>query len=162
MILRPPRATRTDTRFPYPTRCRAGTSPGALACGNTFVMKPSEKVPSAMLRIAELAKEAGVPDGVLNVVNGGREAVDALLGDPRVASISFVGSEPVARYVYTTGTAHGKRVQALAGAKHQMVVMPAADLELATDGLMGAAYGSAGERCMAGGKSVVQGKRGSG
>src|SRR3546814_13497274 len=97
------------------------TIPVALACGNTCVMKPSEKVPSAMLRIAELAKEAGVPDGVLNVVNGGREAVDALLGDPRVASISFVGLEPVARYVYTTGTAHGTRVQATAGAKNHLV-----------------------------------------
>jgi len=146
--------------FNFPVMVPLWTIPVALACGNTFVMKPSEKVPSAMLRIAELAKEAGVPDGVLNVVNGGREAVDALLSDPRVASISFVGSEPVARYVYTTGTAHGKRVQALAGAKNHMVVMPDADLDLAVDGLMGAAYGSAGERCMAVSVAVAVGGAG--
>src|SRR3546814_11158018 len=111
-----------------------------------------------MQRIAERAKRAGVPDGVLNVVNGGRGAVDALLGDPRVASISFVGSEPVARDVYTTGTAHGKRVQAIAGAKNHMVELPEAELDIATDGVMGEAYGSAGERCMAVSVAVAVGR----
>jgi len=135
--------------FNFPAMVPLWMIPVALACGNTFVLKPSEKVPSCAFRLAELAKEAGLPDGVLNVVNGDKEAVDTLLTDPRVQAVSFVGSEPIARYVYETAAAHGKRVQALAGAKNHLVVMPDADLEQAVDGLMGAAYGSAGERCMA-------------
>jgi malonate-semialdehyde dehydrogenase (acetylating)/methylmalonate-semialdehyde dehydrogenase len=123
--------------------------PLSIACGNAFVLKPSEKDPSTALRLAELAQEAGLPDGVLNVVIGDKEAVDELLSNPDVASVSFVGSTPIAEYIYKTGASHGKRVQALGGAKNHMVVMPDADLDLATDGLMGAAFGSAGERCMA-------------
>jgi malonate-semialdehyde dehydrogenase (acetylating)/methylmalonate-semialdehyde dehydrogenase len=123
--------------------------PMAIVCGNTFVLKPSERDPSAPMLIAELLHEAGLPEGVLNVVNGDREAVDTLLTDPRVQAISFVGSTPVAEYVYQTGTAHGKRVQALGGAKNHAIVMPDADLDNAVSSLMGAAYGSCGERCMA-------------
>jgi malonate-semialdehyde dehydrogenase (acetylating)/methylmalonate-semialdehyde dehydrogenase len=123
--------------------------PVAIACGNTFVLKPSEKDPSCPLRVAELLREAGLPDGVFNIVNGDREAVDTLLTDPRVAAVSFVGSTPVAEYIYRTASTHGKRVQALGGAKNHMVVMPDADTENAASALIGAAYGSAGERCMA-------------
>jgi len=137
------------TPFNFPAMVPMWMWPVAVACGNTFVLKPSEKVPSCSLRVAELLTEAGLPEGVLNVVNGDGEAVDALLAEPRVQAISFVGSTPVARHVYTTSCAHGKRVQALAGAKNHMVVMPDADLEMTLEGLMGAAYGSAGERCMA-------------
>jgi malonate-semialdehyde dehydrogenase (acetylating)/methylmalonate-semialdehyde dehydrogenase len=137
------------TPFNFPAMVPMWMFPVALACGNTFVLKPSEKVPSCSLRMAELLRDAGLPDGVFNVVNGDGEAVDALLAHPGVRAVSFVGSTPVARHVYATGTAHGKRVQALAGAKNHMVVMPDADLDLTMDGLMGAAYGSAGERCMA-------------
>jgi malonate-semialdehyde dehydrogenase (acetylating) / methylmalonate-semialdehyde dehydrogenase len=121
----------------------------AIACGNTFVLKPSERDPSPSMVLAELLREAGLPAGVFNVVHGDAAAVDTLLTDPRVAAVSFVGSTPVARHVYATGSAHGKRVQALGGAKNHMVVMPDADLEQAVDALIGAAYGSAGERCMA-------------
>ena len=120
-----------------------------FACGNTFVLKPSEKDPSCGLRLAELLAEAGLPPGVFNVVNGDREAVDTLLTDDDIAAVSFVGSTPVARHVYETAARTGKRVQALGGAKNHMVVMPDADTELAAQALMGAAYGSAGERCMA-------------
>jgi malonate-semialdehyde dehydrogenase (acetylating)/methylmalonate-semialdehyde dehydrogenase len=123
--------------------------PLAIACGNSFILKVSEKVPSTALRMAELLTEAGLPDGVLNVVNGDREAVDTLLTHPLVAAVSFVGSTPVAEHVHRTASNHGKRVQALGGAKNHMVIMPDADLDQATDALMGAAYGSAGERCMA-------------
>jgi malonate-semialdehyde dehydrogenase (acetylating)/methylmalonate-semialdehyde dehydrogenase len=123
--------------------------PVAVACGNAVVIKPSEKDPSATLAIAELWKEAGLPDGVMNVVNGDKEAVDALLVHPDVKSVSFVGSTPVARYVYETGTTHGKRVQALGGAKNHMLVLPDADLDLAADAAVNAGFGSAGERCMA-------------
>ena len=123
--------------------------PMALACGNTFILKPSERDPSAGLRIAELLTEAGLPAGVFNVVNGDKEAVDAILQHPGIAAVSFVGSTPIAEYIYTTAAAAGKRVQALGGAKNHMVVMPDADLDQATDALMGAAYGAAGERCMA-------------
>ena len=137
------------TPFNFPAMVPMWMWPIAIACGNTFVLKPSEKDPSAPLRVAELLKEAGLPDGVLNVVNGDKEVVDTLLTDPRVQAVSFVGSTPVAQYIYTTGCAHGKRVQALAGAKNHMVVMPDADMDQATDALMSAAYGSAGERCMA-------------
>ena len=121
----------------------------ALACGNAFVLKPSEKDPSASLLLAELVQRAGFPDGVFNVVQGDAEAVDALLAHPDVAAVSFVGSTPVARHVYETGTRHGKRVQALGGAKNHMVVLPDADVDAAADAAVSAAYGSAGERCMA-------------
>jgi malonate-semialdehyde dehydrogenase (acetylating)/methylmalonate-semialdehyde dehydrogenase len=123
--------------------------PLAVVCGNTFVLKPSERDPSGALRVAEIAHEAGLPPGVLNVVNGDKEAVDTLLGDPRVQAVSFVGSTPIAEYVYKTGCAHGKRIQALGGAKNHAVVMPDADIDNAVSALMGAAYGSCGERCMA-------------
>ena len=137
------------TPFNFPAMVPMWMFPLAIACGNTFILKPSEKVPSCALRLAELAKEAGLPDGVLNVVNGDREAVETLLTDPRIAAISFVGSTPVGEHIYRTGCAHGKRVQALCGAKNHMVVMPDADMDQAVDAVMGAAYGSAGERCMA-------------
>jgi malonate-semialdehyde dehydrogenase (acetylating)/methylmalonate-semialdehyde dehydrogenase len=137
------------TPFNFPAMVPLWMAPVALACGNTFILKPSERDPSASLFLAELLKEAGLPDGVFNVVQGDKEAVDAILEHPGIAAVSFVGSTPIAEYIYRTGTAHGKRVQALGGAKNHMVVMPDADLEQTTDALMGAAYGSAGERCMA-------------
>ena len=137
------------TPFNFPAMIPLWMFPLSIACGNAFVLKPSEKDPSLPLRLAELALEAGLPEGVLNVVNGDKEAVDALLTDPDVASVSFVGSTPIAEYIYATGAANGKRVQALGGAKNHMIVMPDADLDQATDALIGAAYGSAGERCMA-------------
>src|SRR3954447_3231880 len=137
------------TPFNFPAMVPMWMFPMALACGNTFILKPSERDPSAGYRIAELLLEAGLPPGVFNVVNGDKEAVDALLNHPEVDAISFVGSTPIAEYIYATAAAHGKRVQALGGAKNHMVVMPDADLDQATDALMGAAYGSAGERCMA-------------
>jgi malonate-semialdehyde dehydrogenase (acetylating)/methylmalonate-semialdehyde dehydrogenase len=121
----------------------------ALACGNTFVLKPSEKDPSAALYVAELLKEAGLPDGVFNVIQGDKVAVDRLLEHPDVAAVSFVGSTPIAKYVYETGTTAGKRVQALAGAKNHMIVLPDADVDMAADAAVSAGYGSAGERCMA-------------
>ena len=135
--------------FNFPAMVPMWMFPIALACGNTFVMKPSEKDPSTPLRLAELLKEAGLPDGVFNVINGDKEAVDVLLTDARVQAVSFVGSTPIAEYIYATASAHGKRVQALGGAKNHMVIMPDADLDQAVSALMGAAYGSAGERCMA-------------
>lgn len=135
--------------FNFPAMVPLWMFPVALACGNTFVMKPSEKDPSVPLKLAELLKEAGLPDGVFNVVNGDKESVDVLLSDPKVQAVSFVGSTPIAEYVYKTGSENGKRVQALGGAKNHMVVMPDADLDLVSGSLMGAAYGSAGERCMA-------------
>jgi malonate-semialdehyde dehydrogenase (acetylating)/methylmalonate-semialdehyde dehydrogenase len=137
------------TPFNFPAMVPMWMFPVAIACGNTFVLKPSEKDPSAGLRVAEIASEAGLPPGVLNVVNGDREAVDAILAHPGISAVSFVGSTAVGEYIYRTGAANGKRVQALCGAKNHMVVMPDADLDQATDALMGAAYGSAGERCMA-------------
>ncbi len=137
------------TPFNFPAMVPMWMFPVAIACGNSFVLKPSEKVPSCSLRMAELMKQAGLPDGVLNVVIGDKEAVDTLLSDPRVAAVSFVGSTPVGEYIYRTGCAHGKRVQALCGAKNHMVVMPDADMDQVTDAVMGSAYGSAGERCMA-------------
>src|SRR5450432_4743474 len=135
--------------FNFPAMIPLWMAPIAIACGNTFVMKPSERVPSTAYRLAELWHEAGLPDGVFNVVNGDKEVVDALVQHPDVAAISLVGSTPTAEYVYRKATTAGKRVQALGGAKNHMVVMPDADLVHATDGLIGAAYGSAGERCMA-------------
>jgi malonate-semialdehyde dehydrogenase (acetylating)/methylmalonate-semialdehyde dehydrogenase len=137
------------TPFNFPAMVPMWMYPMAIVCGNTFVLKPSERDPSAPMRIAELFQEAGLPDGVFNVVNGDKEAVDTLLTDLRVQAISFVGSTPVAEYIYRTGTAHGKRVQALGGAKNHALVMPDADLDNAVSALMGAAYGSCGERCMA-------------
>jgi malonate-semialdehyde dehydrogenase (acetylating)/methylmalonate-semialdehyde dehydrogenase len=135
--------------FNFPAMVPMWFFPVAIAAGNTVVLKPSEKVPTAALWIAELWKEAGLPDGVFNVLNGDKTAVDALLASPDVKSISFVGSTPIARYVYETGTQHGKRVQALGGAKNHMVVLPDADLDLAADQAINAGFGSAGERCMA-------------
>ncbi|MFM0729980.1 CoA-acylating methylmalonate-semialdehyde dehydrogenase [Paraburkholderia sediminicola] len=137
------------TPFNFPVMVPMWMFPVALACGNTFVLKPSERDPSASLRIAELLKEAGLPDGVFNVVNGDKVAVDALIEHPDVAALSFVGSTPIAEYIYTEASKRGKRVQALGGAKNHLVVMPDADLDQAVDALIGAAYGSAGERCMA-------------
>jgi malonate-semialdehyde dehydrogenase (acetylating)/methylmalonate-semialdehyde dehydrogenase len=137
------------TPFNFPAMVPMWMYPMAIVCGNTFVLKPSERDPSAPMFIAKLFKEAGLPDGVFNVVNGDKEAVDTLLTDPRVQAVSFVGSTPIAEYVYQTGTAHGKRVQALGGAKNHAIVMPDADIDNAVSALMGAAYGSCGERCMA-------------
>ena len=135
--------------FNFPAMVPMWFVPIAIACGNTVVLKPSEKDPSAALAVARLWKEAGLPDGVINVVNGDKEAVDALLTHPDIKSVSFVGSTPIAKYVYETGTAHGKRVQALGGAKNHMLVLPDADLDLAADAAVNAGFGSAGERCMA-------------
>jgi malonate-semialdehyde dehydrogenase (acetylating) / methylmalonate-semialdehyde dehydrogenase len=148
------------TPFNFPAMVPLWMFPIAIACGNTFVLKPSEKDPSCGLRLAELLAEAGLPSGVLNVVNGDREAVDTLLTDAGVVAISFVGSTPVARHVYDTAAQAGKRVQALGGAKNHMVVMPDADAKLAAQALMGAAYGSAGERCMAISVAVTVGDAG--
>jgi malonate-semialdehyde dehydrogenase (acetylating)/methylmalonate-semialdehyde dehydrogenase len=137
------------TPFNFPVMVPMWMFPVAIACGNTFVLKPSERDPSASLLHARLLKEAGLPDGVFNVVQGDKAAVDALLDHPDVQALSFVGSTPIAEYIYARGTASGKRVQALGGAKNHMVVMPDADMDMAVDALIGAAYGSAGERCMA-------------
>ena len=137
------------TPFNFPAMVPMWMFAVAVACGNTFLLKPSEKDPSCPMRLAELFLEAGGPPGVLNVVNGDKVAVDGLLNDPRVQAISFVGSTPIARYVYATGAANGKRVQAMGGAKNHMIIMPDADLDQAADALIGAGYGSAGERCMA-------------
>ena len=148
------------TPFNFPAMVPMWMYPMAIACGNTFILKPSEKDPSCAMRLAELATEAGLPDGVLNVVNGDKEAVDAILAHPDIPAISFVGSTPIAQYIYTTGASNGKRVQALGGAKNHMVVMPDADMDQAADALMGAAYGSAGERCMAISVAVAVGDAG--
>lgn len=137
------------TPFNFPCMVPMWMFPVALVTGNTFVLKPSERVPSAALLMAEWLSEAGLPDGVFNVVNGDKEAVDALLHNPDVKAISFVGSTPIAQYIHQTGTANGKRVQALGGAKNHAIIMPDADLDMTANALMGAAYGSAGERCMA-------------
>jgi malonate-semialdehyde dehydrogenase (acetylating)/methylmalonate-semialdehyde dehydrogenase len=137
------------TPFNFPVMVPMWMFPVAIACGNTFVLKPSERDPSPSLLHARLLKEAGLPDGVFNVVQGDKVTVDALLDHPQVEAISFVGSTPIAEYIYSRGTAAGKRVQALGGAKNHMVVMPDADMDMAVDALIGAAYGSAGERCMA-------------
>ena len=137
------------TPFNFPVMVPLWMMANAIACGNAFVLKPSERDPSPSLLLAELAKEAGVPDGVLNVVHGDAEAVDALLAHPDVDAVSFVGSTPIARHVYETGARHGKRVQALGGAKNHMIVLPDADVDAAADAAISAGYGSAGERCMA-------------
>lgn len=137
------------TPFNFPVMVPMWMFPVALACGNTFILKPSERDPSASLLHAKLLKQAGLPDGVFNVIQGDKVTVDALLDNPDVQAISFVGSTPIAEYIYARGSAAGKRVQALGGAKNHMVVMPDADMDMAVDALMGAAFGSAGERCMA-------------
>ncbi len=137
------------TPFNFPAMVPMWMFPVAVACGNTFVLKPSERDPSAPMLIWELFQEAGFPAGVLNVVHGDKTAVDAILDHPDIKAVSFVGSTPIAEYVYQRGGAAGKRVQALGGAKNHMIVMPDADMDKAVDALMGAGYGSAGERCMA-------------
>ena len=137
------------TPFNFPAMVPMWMYPIAIACGNTFILKPSEKDPSTSVLAAEWLQEAGLPDGVFNVVHGDKVAVDAILGHEDVAAVSFVGSTPIAQYIYETGTASGKRVQALGGAKNHMVVLPDADMDLAADSAVSAAYGSAGERCMA-------------
>ncbi|HZE59113.1 MAG TPA: CoA-acylating methylmalonate-semialdehyde dehydrogenase [Burkholderiales bacterium] len=137
------------TPFNFPVMVPLWMFPMAIACGNAFILKPSEKVPSASVRMAELLKEAGLPDGVLNVLHGDKVAVDAILEHRGIQAVSFVGSTPIAKYIYETCARNGKRVQALGGAKNHAVVLPDADLEFAADALIGAAYGSAGERCMA-------------
>ncbi|MBS7539573.1 CoA-acylating methylmalonate-semialdehyde dehydrogenase [Ancylobacter lacus] len=147
------------TPFNFPAMVPMWMFPVALACGNAFVLKPSERDPSAALLLAEWLKEAGLPDGVFTVLNGDREAVEALLADPDVQAVSFVGSTPIARHIYETAAKHGKRCQALGGAKNHMIVMPDADMDQAVDALMGAAYGSAGERCMAVSVAVPVGEK---
>jgi malonate-semialdehyde dehydrogenase (acetylating)/methylmalonate-semialdehyde dehydrogenase len=147
------------TPFNFPAMVPMWMFAVGIACGNTFVLKPSEKDPSCPLRLAELMLEAGAPPGVLNCVIGDKVAVDTILTDPTVKAVSFVGSTPIAQYVYTTAAQHGKRVQAMGGAKNHMIVMPDADLDQATDALIGAAYGSAGERCMAVSVAVPVGQK---
>ena len=137
------------TPFNFPAMVPMWMYAVAIACGNCFILKPSEKDPSVPLRLAELMAEAGAPEGVMNVINGDKIAVDTLLTDPRVQAVSFVGSTPIARYVYETAARHGKRVQAMGGAKNHLIVMPDADMDQTVDALIGSAYGSAGERCMA-------------
>src|SRR6266540_3893425 len=148
------------TPFNFPAMVPMWMWAPAIACGNTFVLKPSEKDPSAWLYVAELLQEAGLPDGVFNVLHGDKVAVDAVLEHPDIAAVSFVGSTPIARYVYETGTKRGKRVQALGGAKNHMVVLPDADIDMAADAAVSAAYGSAGERCMAISQVVAVGDAG--
>ncbi|MFZ0012701.1 MAG: CoA-acylating methylmalonate-semialdehyde dehydrogenase [Acidimicrobiia bacterium] len=148
------------TPFNFPAMVPMWMYPIAIACGNTFVLKPSEKDPSTSQMLAEMLAEAGLPDGVFNVVHGDKEAVDALITHPDVAAISFVGSTPIARYIHETGTRHGKRVQALGGAKNHMIVLPDADMDLAADAAVSAGYGSAGERCMAISAVVAVGEAG--
>ncbi|HZY87485.1 MAG TPA: aldehyde dehydrogenase family protein, partial [Gemmataceae bacterium] len=145
------------TPFNFPAMVPLWMFPVALACGNTFVLKPSEKVPLTAVRLAELLTESGLPDGVFNLVHGDKECVDALLTHPLVRAVSFVGSTAVARHVYETGTRHGKRVQAAGGAKNHLIVMPDADLEQAAKAVQAAAFGCAGERCMAGSVAVPVG-----
>ncbi|MGC1696769.1 MAG: CoA-acylating methylmalonate-semialdehyde dehydrogenase, partial [Pseudolabrys sp.] len=147
------------TPFNFPAMIPLWKCAPAIACGNAFILKPSERDPSVPMRIAELFIKAGLPEGILNVVNGGKEAVDALLTDPRVKAIGFVGSSDIAHYIYATGAAHGKRVQCFGGAKNHMIVMPDADIDQAVDALIGAGYGSAGERCMAVSVAVPVGKK---
>jgi malonate-semialdehyde dehydrogenase (acetylating) / methylmalonate-semialdehyde dehydrogenase len=148
------------TPFNFPAMVPLWMAANAIACGNAFVLKPSEKDPSAALWLAQMWQRAGLPDGVFTVVQGDKEAVDTLLTHPDIAAVSFVGSTPIARYIYETGTAHGKRVQALGGAKNHMVVLPDADLDLAADAAVSAAYGAAGERCMSISVAVAVGDAG--
>jgi malonate-semialdehyde dehydrogenase (acetylating)/methylmalonate-semialdehyde dehydrogenase len=148
------------TPFNFPAMVPLWMAPVAIACGNAFILKPSEQDPSASLELARLWAEAGLPDGAFSVVHGDKEAVDGILTHPGIAAVSFVGSTPIARYVYETGTSHGKRVQALGGAKNHAIILPDADLDLAADGLVSAAYGSAGQRCMAVSVAVAVGEVG--
>ncbi len=148
------------TPYNFPSMVPLWMIPPAIVCGNTFVLKPSEKVPLSANRLGELLQEAGLPDGVFNIVHGDRECVDALLQHPQVAAISFVGSTAIARYIYTTGTANGKRVQAAGGAKNHLIVMPDADPDLAVKALAESAFGCAGQRCMAGSVAVAVGSIG--
>ena len=147
------------TPFNFPAMIPMWKFAPAIACGNAFILKPSERDPSVPIRLAELMIEAGLPEGVLNVVNGDKEAVDAILTDPRIKAVGFVGSSPIAEYIYATGAAHGKRVQCFGGAKNHMIVMPDADMDQAVDALIGAGYGSAGERCMAVSVAVPVGEK---
>lgn len=147
------------TPFNFPAMIPLWKCAPAIACGNAFILKPSERDPSVPMRIAELFIKAGLPEGILNVVNGDKEAVDALLTDPRVQAIGFVGSSAIAEYIYATGCAHGKRVQCFGGAKNHMIVMPDADMDQVVDALVGAGYGSAGERCMAVSVAVPVGQK---
>ena len=147
------------TPFNFPAMIPLWKCAPAIACGNAFILKPSERAPSVPMRIAELFLAAGLPEGIFNVVNGDKEAVDTLLTDPRVKAIGFVGSSDIAQYIYSTGTAHGKRVQCFGGAKNHMIVMPDADMDQVVDALIGAGYGSAGERCMAISVAVPVGKK---
>ena len=146
------------TPFNFPAMVPMWMFPLALACGNTFILKPSEKVPLTAVRLVQLLGEAGLPKGVMNLIHGGRDCVDALLKHPLVKAISFVGSTPIARYIYETGTRHGKRVQAAGGAKNFILVMPDADVSRTVEGVTGAAFGCAGERCMAGSTALVVGE----
>ena len=148
------------TPFNFPAMVPMWMFPMAIACGNTFVLKPSEKDPSCSIKLAELLKEAGLPDGVFNVINGDKEVVDAILVNKDIKAVSFVGSTPIAKYIYENAAKNEKRVQALGGAKNHCVVMPDCDLDQAVNGLMGAAYGSAGERCMAQSVAVAVGNVG--
>src|SRR5690348_474080 len=147
------------TPFNFPAMIPLWKCAPAIACGNAFILKPSERDPSVPMRIAELFLKAGLPPGILNVVNGDKEAVDALLTDPHIQAVGFVGSSSIAEYIYATGCAHGKRVQCFGGAKNHMIVMPDADMDQAVDALIGAGYGSAGERCMAVSVPVPVGKK---
>jgi malonate-semialdehyde dehydrogenase (acetylating)/methylmalonate-semialdehyde dehydrogenase len=147
------------TPFNFPAMVPLWMAPLAIVCGNCFILKPSERDPSSAILLAEMLHDSGLPDGVFSVVHGDKEAVDNILGHPEIKAVSFVGSTPIAEYVYTHGTAHGKRVQALGGAKNHMIVMPDADLDQAADALVGAAYGSAGERCMAISVAVTVGNK---
>jgi len=149
MIRQPLGVVAGITPFNFPAMVPMWMYANAIACGNTFILKPSEKDPSASIYMAELLAEAGVPAGVFNVVQGDKVAVDRILEHPHIAAVSFVGSTPIAKYIYETGTKHGKRVQALGGAKNHMIVLPDADIDMAADAAVSAAYGSAGERCMA-------------
>ena len=148
------------TPFNFPAMVPMWMFPVAIACGNTFVLKPSERDPSASMLIAEMWQEAGLPDGVFNVVHGDKVAVDTILDSPDVAAVSFVGSTPIARYIHERGTANGKRVQALGGAKNHAIILPDADVDFAADHLAAAAFGSAGERCMAISAAVAVGDAG--
>jgi malonate-semialdehyde dehydrogenase (acetylating)/methylmalonate-semialdehyde dehydrogenase len=147
------------TPFNFPAMIPMWKFGPAIACGNAFILKPSERDPGVPMRLAELMFEAGLPAGILNVVNGDKEAVDAILDDPDIKAVGFVGSTPIAEYVYTRGTSHGKRVQCFGGAKNHMIVMPDADMDQAVDALIGAGYGAAGERCMAISVAVPVGKK---
>jgi malonate-semialdehyde dehydrogenase (acetylating)/methylmalonate-semialdehyde dehydrogenase len=148
------------TPYNFPSMVPLWMFPVAVTCGNTFILKPSEKVPLSAIRLGELMLEAGIPDGVFNIIHGGKECVDALLMHPDVAAVSFVGSTPIAEYVYQTGTAHGKRVQSAGGAKNHLIIMPDADIDQAVKALAASAYGCAGQRCMAGSVAVAVGGAG--